>query len=197
MLRRLFFDPDTAPAVAFPLLCVVQLFHKFLQFDIPAGASILFLDRGLWVAATAAYFLWLCWHSRAPEWLVNLLIGSTLIGVLAFLMPIRLYAVPLLWLQQAALFAGLVYWVVEDWDDKLSRWLLGLTAVAHGLGFTMLFTASQILAPAEFFGSPMGQYITDVAFGSAWPMALFLGSFTAAWLIPAGMSWRRFRAVRT
>ena len=191
MLRRLFLDPDTAPAVAFPLMVVVQLFHRALQIDIPAGNAVLYLDRGLWVAATAAYFWWVCLHARAPDWLVNLLIGSTLLGALAFLSPVRLYAVPLLWCQQAALFIGLVYWLADDWGDRLSRWLLGVTAVAHGLGFTMLFMASQILAPPEFFGNPMGQYISDVAFGSVWPMALFLGTATAVWLIPASRAWSR------
>ena len=191
MLRRLFLDPDTAPAVAFPLLCVVQIFHKFLQIDLPVGNAVLYLDRGLWVAATAAFFWWLCWHARAPEWLINLLIGSTLVGALAFLTPVRLYAVPLLWFQQAALFIGIVYWLADDWGDPLSRWLLGITAAAHGLGFTMLFMASQILAPAEFFANPVGQYIADVAFGSVWPMALFLGLGFALWLIPAGRAWAR------
>ena len=37
MLRRLFLDPDTALAVAFPLLVIVQFFHYPLQIDIPAG----------------------------------------------------------------------------------------------------------------------------------------------------------------
>lgn len=194
-IRRILCDSEAAIAVAFPVLCAVQLFHKFLQIDIPMpGGGVLFLDRGLWVAASAAYLWWLCWHARAPEWLVNLLVGSTILGVLAFLSPIRTIAVPLLWLQQAALFVGLVYWLVEEWEDGLARWLLGVTATVHGLGFTMLFTASQILAPVEFFDSPMGQYIADVAFVSAWPMGLFLGSATVAWLIPARKAWRRMAA---
>jgi hypothetical protein len=181
-------------AVAFPLLCVVQLFHMWLQIDIPLSTGhVLFLDRGLWVAATALYFVWLCVVTRAPTWLLNVLVGSTLVGIAAFFAPDRLLAVPLLWLQQAALFVGLVYWLATDWQDKLSRWLLGVATVAHGLGFTMLFTASQILAPAEFFGNPAGQYIVDVAFGSIWPAALFFGTASAAWVIPARRAWLQMR----
>jgi hypothetical protein len=60
----------------------------------------------------------------------------------------------------------------------------------------MLFMASQILAPAEFFANPMGQYIADAAFGSVYPAAIFFGTATLAWAIPARMAWREMRAVR-
>lgn len=167
-------------ASALPLMVLVQILHSFFVIDVPIGDRVIFLDRAMLVGGLVLYAAWMIRCSGAPDWAARWLGGMAAIGMAAIFVEARVVAIPLIWLLQASILAGLAAWAYGVRRDRWMFLFIALAAVFHGFGTMMFYPVCQI--------GLGGLYIPPDNFRLACDQVI--GPFLSALLFAsAGLSW--------
>lgn len=174
-----------AAAWAFPLLAIAQLAPTLAagwlgnpHFD--AGGASIFLARALYVIALGLYCVWLSARPAVGEAIRRSMALAVGAGILAVFLP-RVASVPILWVLQLTILAGLIAWAVAAWRCVPSRSFLLVAIGAHAVGALTIYPMCQIGASPELLALPRAAYVCNVVLDQFWAAMVPAGAGFVAW----------------
>jgi len=169
-----------AAASAFPLLLIAQLAHIYFQWDVTVGGGIVFVDRAVYVGSLGLYALWLGHGEKVPAGMSRTLAVLAGVSILAIFLP-RMYAIPIIWLLQLGILAGLALWAHACRGNGWICGFVGAAVVAQAIGALTIMPLCQLGASREWLGLPQARYVCDVVIGPALAAMLPAGLGSVAW----------------